>query len=80
MFSGNIADYDISRTGSVLGGDLTWTVAHTRGTATDGIDTIRNVEILQLWYSRCGLQQQRPEQRRQLGTEVVIVGDCSSKT
>lgn len=40
VFSGPRADYDITSAGGVV------TVAHARGTATDGTDTVRNVEIL----------------------------------
>jgi Ca2+-binding RTX toxin-like protein len=42
VFSGPLADYDITHNtdGSV-------TVAHTRGTALDGVDTLRNIEILE---------------------------------
>ena len=41
VFSGNLADYDVT-----FNADGTVTVAHTRGLATDGTDTIRNVEVL----------------------------------
>ncbi|RYY22640.1 MAG: heme peroxidase [Sphingomonadales bacterium] len=41
VFSGDLADYDITNNG-----DGTTTVAHARGTATDGTDTLRNIERL----------------------------------
>jgi hypothetical protein len=41
IYSDLRANYDITRNA-----DNTWTVAHTRGTATDGIDTVRNIEEL----------------------------------
>jgi Ca2+-binding RTX toxin-like protein len=39
VFSGNLADYDITNNA-----DGTITVAHARGTQTDGTDTLRNIE------------------------------------
>jgi Ca2+-binding RTX toxin-like protein len=41
VFSDRYANYDITRNA-----DNTWTVAHTRGTAADGTDTLRNIEEL----------------------------------
>lgn len=41
IYSDVRASYDVTRNA-----DGTWTVAHVRGTATDGIDTIRNIEEL----------------------------------
>jgi Ca2+-binding RTX toxin-like protein len=41
IYSDLRANYDVTRNA-----DNTWTVAHTRGTATDGTDTIRNIEEL----------------------------------
>ena len=41
LFSGAIADYTITRDATSV------TVAHTGGTARDGVDTVRNVETLQ---------------------------------
>ena len=41
VFSGALAEYDIG-----FNADGTITVAHARGLATDGTDTIRNVEVL----------------------------------
>ncbi|MFC5462307.1 peroxidase family protein [Massilia niabensis] len=41
VYSDLRANYDISRNI-----DNTWTVAHARGTAADGVDTIRNIEEL----------------------------------
>jgi Ca2+-binding RTX toxin-like protein len=43
LFSGPAADYDITRNAD----NTVVTVAHTRGTALDGTDTLRNVERLQ---------------------------------
>jgi Ca2+-binding RTX toxin-like protein len=42
IYSDLRASYDVT-----LNGDGTWTVAHVRGTATDGTDKIRNIEQLQ---------------------------------
>lgn len=39
FFSGNGLDYDVKRNG-----DGTITVTHARGSATDGVDTLRNIE------------------------------------
>ena len=41
VYSDLFANYDITRNA-----DNTWTVAHTRGTAADGTDTLRNIEEL----------------------------------
>jgi Ca2+-binding RTX toxin-like protein len=41
VFSGPAADYDVTKNA-----DGTTTVAHVRGTAVDGTDTLRNVEVL----------------------------------
>jgi hypothetical protein len=41
VFSGPQADYDVTRNA-----DGTTTVAHVRGTAADGTDTLRNIEVL----------------------------------
>jgi Ca2+-binding RTX toxin-like protein len=42
VYSDLSANYDLTRNA-----DGTWTVAHVRGTATDGTDKIRNIELLQ---------------------------------
>ena len=42
LFSGPRADYDVT-----VNADGTTTVNHARGTAADGVDTLRNIEVLQ---------------------------------
>ncbi len=42
MFSGPEADYDVT-----VNADGTTTVDHARGTQADGVDTLRNIEVLQ---------------------------------
>ena len=51
MFSGARAEYDID-----FNTDGTITVAHTGGLATDGTDTLRNIEILDFTDQDISLQ------------------------
>ncbi len=47
LFSGPVADYDIASVPAANGNLAAITVTHSGGTATDGTDTLRNIETLQ---------------------------------
>jgi hypothetical protein len=47
LFSGPVADYDIAAVPAANGNLAAITVTHSGGTATDGTDTLRNIEVLQ---------------------------------
>jgi Ca2+-binding RTX toxin-like protein len=56
VFSGPRADYDVT----LIENNTAVTVAHTRGAATDGIDTVRNVEKLQFTDQTVNALPNRP--------------------
>ena len=62
VFSGDLADYDI-----IFNPNGTVSVAHTRGTATDGTDTIRNVETLRFADQDFSVSR--------LATGAAVIGD-----
>ena len=80
LFSGPAADYDVT----VSPDQTVVTVAHTRGTATDGVDTLRNVDRLQFADGTIGAFPNRPPTAGptllNLGTNPAVPGNPARLT
>ncbi|MDT7708998.1 MAG: hypothetical protein QOG20_4605 [Pseudonocardiales bacterium] len=80
VFSGPRADYDVT----LIENNTGVTVAHTRGAATDGVDTLRNVEKLQFSDQTVNALPNRPGTAGatllNLGTNAAVPGNPARLT